>query len=267
MKRDIEDLKKELVVEIKALAADIASSNSYVGLLANEIKFRSLQEKFINLKFLERKRYGLEIFDSNMPEEATIELDDFKTERESLLWDSDTPQKMELKQEVSTEENTKKNIKEETEEPDVLEEITDEIVEKTYEAQQVEESVNPIVTQERYEEIREESEDVSKSEIEQETTQEEALNPIMASDNYDDLVKEQKRYLPLQLDLNDQLAFQYQLFDGDQESMNMVIRTLNAIHSMTDSKKYLTDLQHEMQWEDKKEYVERLEELVDKRFE
>lgn len=67
MEKNIDQLKQELVHEIKDLAAEIAKSNSFVGMLSNEIKFRALHEKFINLKFLERKHIGLDVFDQPIP--------------------------------------------------------------------------------------------------------------------------------------------------------------------------------------------------------
>ncbi|MGI9526876.1 MAG: hypothetical protein ACR2MS_07195 [Weeksellaceae bacterium] len=224
MKKDIEDLKKELVVEIKALAADIASSNSYVGLLANEIKFRSLQEKFINLKFLERKQYGLEIFESEQSYEDPIFNQDTVDDISPI---EDTEIEMDLK--LSTDKG---------EMPEIVEELS---------------------TQNKPSGLEEKE---STEEIEQQIQE----PPMIDNPQEEELARQTKSLSPLQLDFNDQLAFQYQLFDGDKESMDMVIRTLNAIHSLADSKKYLFDLQQEMQWEDKEEYVERLEELVIKRF-
>ncbi len=78
-----------------------------------------------------------------------------------------------------------------------------------------------------------------------------------------------KSYPPIQLDLNDRIAFQNILFDGDKEQLNLVEETLNRINSLSSSLEYLQDLSREMGWNssDKKEYVERLTELVEKRFE
>ncbi|MDO5511029.1 MAG: hypothetical protein Q4F57_10060 [Weeksellaceae bacterium] len=67
MSEKLHQLKTELLVDIKKLASDIAQSESFVGLLSNEIKLKSIQEKFVVLKFLERRRLGLDIFDQPIP--------------------------------------------------------------------------------------------------------------------------------------------------------------------------------------------------------
>lgn len=270
MKRELDDLKKELVVEIKELAADIASSNSYVGLLANEIKFRSLQEKFINLKFLERKHYGLEIFESDRFVEAVDEpIPDIEDTAEDIdtaitLKDQNPAQEMAIsvsvqqvnKEEIEATQEDKVENNMTVEEPSsVLQTADNNAFNKETNALDKEnefntlESTSPLFKPEKTN-IAEEPQAVIESAVEP--------NNIMP---------QSKAVPPIQLDFNDQLAFQFQLFDGDEESMDMVIRTLNAIQTLADSKKYLADLQHEMDWVNKDEYVERLEELVIKRFE
>lgn len=92
MKKDIEKLKEELVSEIKELATDLAKSSSYIGLLSNEIKFRALHEKFINLKFLERKHIGTDIFSDPIPVvENKIESTETNVQ-ESKILESEIPE-------------------------------------------------------------------------------------------------------------------------------------------------------------------------------
>lgn len=290
MRRNIDDLKKELVQEIKELAADIASSNSYIGLLANEIKFRSLQEKFINLKFLDRKHYGLEIFEPDpvIPEEDEVlnqieeeQIDDSELEEIKLV----VPEKndeLETQEEEPEEEIEESGVEVDFEVEEVTEEeIEDEeledvvVVEEEIEEEEEQhigigglfggfELDDLIGEEEEPVDVKEEIEEVEEEVIEEPEEQKEA---VVSENEYSDIKKEEKNYKPLQLDFNDKIAFQYQLFDGDEESMDMVIRTLNAINSVSDSKKYLADLTTEMEWVDKEEYVERLQELVLKRFE
>lgn len=66
-KNKLEQIKKDLVSQIKELSLDISKSETFIGLLSNELKFRSLHEKFLALKFLEERRLGLDIFDEPIP--------------------------------------------------------------------------------------------------------------------------------------------------------------------------------------------------------
>ena len=80
MENQLDQLKNELVRDIKELATEIAKSNSFVGLISQEIKFKTLHEKFINLKFLERKNIGLDIFDQPIPVQDFFEDEDSNEE-------------------------------------------------------------------------------------------------------------------------------------------------------------------------------------------
>lgn len=72
---------------------------------------------------------------------------------------------------------------------------------------------------------------------------------------------------PIRLDLNDKIAFKTQLFKGDDESLSLVLRTLNRINDLSSSLTYLEELKNEMGWSNHdEEYLDRLRELVAKRF-
>lgn len=202
MIKDIDQLKTELVSEIKELATDLAQSSSYVGLLSNEMKFRSLHEKFINLKFLERKHIGIDIFDEPIPMIEEIEETQPDNQETEILVEQETAQEETFIQEV----------------------IKDDI-----------------------------------SEIEE--TQE-SLDEI---DDYTDLLPP-KNGKKIQIDFNDRIAFLNQLFNGNEQSMELSINTLNQMSSLSESKEYLHDLKAQMNWKSKEEYIERLETLIAKRF-
>lgn len=202
MIKDIDQLKTELVSEIKELATDLAQSSSYVGLLSNEMKFRALHEKFINLKFLERKHIGIDIFDEPIPVIEEVEETQPDNQETEILVEQETAQEETFIQEV----------------------IKDDI-----------------------------------SEIEE--TQE-SLDEI---DDYTDLLPP-KNGKKIQIDFNDRIAFLNQLFNGNEQSMELSINTLNQMSSLSESKEYLQDLKAQMNWKNKEEYMERLETLIAKRF-
>lgn len=89
---------------------------------------------------------------------------------------------------------------------------------------------------------------------------------IQESADYDQ-IQEVKEVPPIVLDINDKIAFLNQLFLNDNESMDLVINTLNRIQDLTSSQQYLQDLKNEMGWDaSQQEYLSRLETLVAKRF-
>ena len=243
---EIDRLKEELVTEIKDLAEDIARSNTFVGLLSNEIKFRSLHEKFINLKFLERKHIGLEIFDQPVPDkdESSWEAEETFDDEESIVY----------------------NFEDDHQEPLTVEEtenFNDEIFSEE-QAEPEEEILLDEVIEEETVEFQEETEEEVFMEEASEPEPSQFFDPV---DDYADLVPSKKDYPKIQLDFNDRIAFLNQLFDGDSESMELVINTLNHMESLSDSRAYLKDLKTEMDWRYQDEYLERLEELIAKRFE
>lgn len=250
---DIDQLKQELVVEIKALAEEISKSNSYIGLLSNEIKFRSLHEKFINLKFLERKHIGLEIFDQPIPlKEEKMEIfssDEERFEDENVI-------EFDFKKNYETQEETP--IHNDVEQESATENSKTTVIQSKEPETQVENST---------EEKIDAHEDVAANEtnefVEEKHETNLSFDPV---DDYADLVPEKKFIPKIQLDFNDRIAFLNQLFDGDSESMDLVFKTLNHMETFSDSRSYLHDLKSEMNWHDQEEFLERLEELIAKRF-
>ena len=256
----LDQLKQELVQEIKDLAADIAKSNSYIGLLSNEIKLRSLSEKFINLKFLERKRIGLVIF------EAPIQIIEEKEEVFSTTderYDDELAQEFIFEDKKPTQNTDVEDVKEIDSdfEENVLEFSEDRIaaIENTVE---IEESINV----DKKEEINDSVENQENTELKIEVEDSKTNNSTSEVEDFYDLFPHKSNFPKIQIDFNDRIAFLNQLFNGDSESMGLVINTLNHMESLSDSKFYLKDLKKEMDWADKEEYLERLEELVIKRF-
>lgn len=183
MNKNLDEIKKELTEEIKSFAAEIAHVNSFNGLLLQEIKLRSWYEKFIVVKYLDKKRI--------------------------LGADLDLATDLPLVSPAETE-------REETPVFHQLGEQKEEIFERDLEVPQPE------------------------------------SNSVLS---------------PIRLDLNDKIAFRAQLFKGDGESLDLVLKTLNRINDLPSSLTYLKELKNEMGWENHDdEYLERLRELIVKRF-
>lgn len=246
MENQVEKLKQELVLEIKELANEISKSNSFVGLLSQEIKFKTLHEKFINLKFLERKHIGLNIFDQPIPMEN----------EEGLFSDDETSDKVktvhfqneDVKLSKDSNDGFEENVIQYSE--DKIEEINknqkDAIIHDT--PNEIPQEENPIVENEVKVDLFEK--EISKHSI----------------DNVEEFLPKQSNLPKIQIDFNDRMAFLHQLFDGDAEGLELVISRLNHIENLSDSNAYISDLVKEMAWENKDEYVERLQELILKRF-
>ncbi|MDO5656118.1 MAG: hypothetical protein Q4G27_08270 [Flavobacteriaceae bacterium] len=246
---DIEQLKQELVQEIKILAEDIAKSNSFVGLLSHEIKFRSLHEKLINLKFLERKHIGLDIFDGPAP-----------------LRDVDNSYDIENAENIESIENTASNtvFTPESHEKDILDATT----EQSYNTEDSDDFVRfeDASTLETIEEDQDWVENENLESLDRDNSNSENGETQNRNDDFTEFLPQRSNLPKIQLDFNDRIAFLNQLFDGDNESMDLIVNTLNHIESLNDSRTYIRDLKREMNWEGKEEYIERLEELVTKRF-
>lgn len=76
MNERLEKTQKELTAEIKKIASEIAKTDSFIGLIANELKIRELHEKLLILKFMERQRLDFNDFEQPLPpeiEEAEME--------------------------------------------------------------------------------------------------------------------------------------------------------------------------------------------------
>ena len=268
MNNKLEQLKKDLVQEIKDLAQSIASSDSYIGLLSNEIKFRALQEKFIVLKFLEQRKLNLDVFDlpilTQTEKREVLEHEGFFGDEKPVIFDFDVKQE----EEIETEEEAPNKNEE------ITEELLDEEIEKVLEQAEKLEEINKYLTPSPSNEPTEEEE--IKKEPKPELTQEfpeEIEEEIKENKNlfdsisYDDTVTPENKIKDISLDFNDRIGFLNQLFLGDEESMNLVINTLNRISDVRSSNMYLEDLKREMNWNDEQEeYFERLKELVLKRF-
>ena len=265
MNNKLEQLKKDLVQEIKDLAQSIATSESYIGLLSNEIKFRALQEKFIVLKFLEQRKLSLDVFDlpilTQNEKREVLEHEGFFDDEKPVIFDFDVKQEEE-KEEIEEEIPNKE---------EVTEELLDEEVEKVLDEAEKLEEVNEYLTPSNdisEEEVEEESEPELTQEFPEEIEEEiKEDNGLFDSISYDDTIPPENKIKDISLDFNDRIGFLNQLFLGDEESMNLVINTLNRISDVRSSNMYLEDLKREMNWNDEQEeYFERLKELVLKRF-
>lgn len=274
MDNQLDQLKNELVRDIKELAAEIAKSNSFVGLISQEIKFKTLHEKFINLKFLERKNIGLDIFDQPIP------VQDFSADEEDSssdeffgdeVFEDEKPkeynfdkEEVEFKAEVNhVSSDFTENVTEFSK--DRIAEIDAGIESEDFKSTTAE------VEDESFKEIEPEvmQEDESKLEVEEESfkqvgTFEDEVNTY--GEDYEKYLPKSSNLPKLQVDFNDRIAFLHQLFDGDSEAMDLVINTLNHLETPSDSHEYLKDLVREMNWADKDEYIDRLTELVQNRF-
>lgn len=184
MNKNLDEIKKELTEEIKSFAGEIAHVNSFNGLLLQEIKLQSWYEKFIVVKYLDRKRIlGADL---DLPTDLPLSLP------KEILDEEDTPV---------------------------------------------------------FHQLQEQTEDVSQRDLE--VPQPES-NSVLS---------------PIRLDLNDKIAFRAQLFKGDGESLDLVLKTLNRINDLPSSLTYLKELKNEMGWGNSDdEYLERLRELIVKRF-
>ena len=260
MNNKLEQLKKDLVQEIKDLAQSIATSESYIGLLSNEIKFRALQEKFIVLKFLEQRKLNLDIFDlpilTQNEKREVLEHEGFFDDEKPVIFDFDVEQEEEEipnKNEEITEELLDKEVEKVLDEAEKLEEVNKYLTPSNdISEEEIGEEPEPELTQEFPKEIEEEVEED---------------NGLFDSISYDDTIPPENKIKDISLDFNDRIGFLNQLFLGDEESMNLVINTLNRISDVRSSNMYLEDLKREMNWNDEQEeYFERLKELVLKRF-
>lgn len=278
MENQLDQLKNELVRDIKELAAEIAKSNSFVGLISQEIKFKTLHEKFINLKFLERKNIGLDVFDQ------PILVQDFSEDEDSgadeffgdEVFEDEKPKEYNFdKEEVEFKAEVNHVSSDFTE--NVTEFSKDRIAEIDAGVESEDfKSTTAEVEDESFKEFDSEimQSDESKLEVEEEVTEEESFKQVGTfEDEVNTYGEDYEKYLPkssklpkLQVDFNDRIAFLHQLFDGDSETMDLVINTLNHLETHADSKDYLKDLVREMDWTDKEEYIDRLKELVKNRF-
>lgn len=83
MSERLEKTQKELTAEIKKIASEIAKTDSFIGLIANELKIRELHEKLLILKFMERQRLDFNDFEQPLPPEIE-EAETEKPEAEEL---------------------------------------------------------------------------------------------------------------------------------------------------------------------------------------
>lgn len=240
MENNIDQLKQELVQEIKDLAAEIAKSHSYVGLLSNEIKFRALHEKFINLKFLERKHIGLNIFDQPIP---------VKDEKNEVF--SDDQER--FADEQIQEYNFEPQFINKPEIPEIVPEVEAEKPEIEEVATAIEQEIIEDITPDNPKETHSEKEILG--------------NPYTDAEyDFTGLVSG-KSFPKIQIDFNDRIAFLNQLFDQDAQKMDKTVERLNKLNSANESNHYINELKEEMHWKGKEEYVERLKTLIAKRFE
>lgn len=276
---DTEQLKQDLVLEIKDLAAEIAKSNTFVGLLSNEIKLRSLHEKFINLKFLERKHLGLDIFDQPIQTESEKE-EIFSTDNErfedepvvEFSFKSSGNNNAEIPAEPIKQGELQDNFHE-TETFESEKETIQEDEQKNYSINFEEESVEPTAEENLMYQDDSESDNLNSESLDTSsapsTAPSEPAEPFFyePQDDFSDLLPSHSKWPKIHLDYNDKIAFLNQLFYGDSETMDLIMSTLNHMESLSDSRIYLKDLKREMDWNNKEEYLERLDELIVKRFE
>lgn len=280
MENQLDQLKKELVQEIKELATEIAKSNSFVGLLSQEIKFKTLHEKLINLKFLDRKHIGLDVFDQPIPmQEEKDEVystseeryedevaQEYNFDREEVEFDV-SPDKSKISNDFK--ENVMEFSNHRIEEIEAGIEPKD-FTSTTHDNHEEKEEVYFELPETEDEFADEETKDVEDESIEEveekhiQTFDEEIA--AYAVDDFEDFLPKHSSLPKIQIDFNDRIAFLNQLFDGDSEGMDLVFNTLNHLETISDSKAYLKDLIKEMDWSSNDEYIDRLEELVHKRF-
>ncbi len=74
------------------------------------------------------------------------------------------------------------------------------------------------------------------------------------------------RFPKLALSLNDKIAFQNQLFNKDAPLFESVIVQLNTSNSLSEAKNILAPYAVQFEWNLKEEFVQRFEELIEKRF-
>ncbi len=85
--------------------------------------------------------------------------------------------------------------------------------------------------------------------------------------DYNFSIQSKKAYPGIQLDLNDQIGFVNTLFKGDRNEFQHFIENLNNRNATT-SVSYISHYEEKMNWGKKQEeFVNRLKELNDKRFE
>lgn len=68
------------------------------------------------------------------------------------------------------------------------------------------------------------------------------------------------------LNLNDKIAFQNQLFNRDEALFQEAVNRLNATQSLEEVQSVLKPYAIQFAWESKEEFVQRFEELIEKRF-
>ena len=92
------------------------------------------------------------------------------------------------------------------------------------------------------------------STIEEDSTQKISLN--------DKLLKN-----AIQIGLNDRIAFVKHLFDGSQEEFNRVLSQLNSFNTEEEAKSFIKKIvKPDYNWEDKTEFEERLNALIERKF-
>ncbi len=96
--------------------------------------------------------------------------------------------------------------------------------------------------------------------------------PIQTKDteekiDYNFSIQSEKKFKPLQIDLNDQVAFINSLFKGDKVEYDDFIEGINT-RNLTTSKTYMTHMAEEWGWGTKEqEFLERISILNQNRFE
>ncbi len=114
------------------------------------------------------------------------------------------------------------------------------------------------------------NEPVIEKQISQEQIQEEMpIKPTILEGkiDYNFSIQSGKKYKPLTIDLNDRIAFMKYLFNGDKEEYEHFVENLNMRNQVT-SETYINHYIEQMGWTKKQEeYIQRLSELNEKRFE
>jgi len=256
-------MHKKLEAELERLAHSILDlKNNDVTILHK--KAHEIYEKLTILKFVEENLNSIHTI-NKVEEEEKQEVQTVKETIENIVTEESSPVKTiesiievtkELEEDVtSIQEKTKDIFIEET--PIIKEDIstTKDIIEEI-------EPPKATLEEEFKDAI---SADVATNLFEKATKK----NPVI-KENKEQSIRSINDTLfksNLQIGLNDRIAFVKHLFEGSQEDFNRVLSQLNSFKTEIEAKDFLNNLvKPDYNWSDKKEYEQRLIDLIERKF-
>ncbi len=224
-------MKHKIILEIRKIAGEIESSNSFSTTVLKE-KILNLHNKLVVLEFLENSIEKLASSDDSDKHNSEIE-----TKEQSI----DYSETIDFVQETIVETTTPIDEKDEdditSDKNNLLEVIEDDKVEGLNTEEKVEEAI--------------EATDINGS----------------FDTNKSSLHNELKKKT-IQIGLNDRIAFVKKLFDGDQQDFHRVLSQVNSFSEIGEVREFIdTYVKPEHNWDNYPEYADRFMEIIESKFE